>query len=65
VAFPPDHNPIDHLIEQLERAAESPTRSVESAAQCTFVVVGAGCTGTETAAHGERLTAVRSGSRRS
>ncbi len=45
----------DHIIRQLELAAlaADPT---ERAARCTFVVVGAGYTGTEVTAHGQRLT---------
>ena len=45
----------DHLIRQIELAAtaEDP---VERAARCTFVVVGAGYTGTEVAAAGQLLT---------
>jgi NADH:ubiquinone reductase (H+-translocating) len=45
----------DHLIRQLELAgaAEDP---VECTARCTFVVVGAGYTGTEVAAQGHLLT---------
>lgn len=45
----------DHLIRQIELAAtdEDP---VDRAARCTFVVVGAGYTGTEVAAAGQLLT---------
>jgi NADH dehydrogenase FAD-containing subunit len=42
----------DHIIRRLELAADP----AERAARCTFVVVGAGYTGTEVAAHGQRLT---------
>ncbi|WP_345485335.1 NAD(P)/FAD-dependent oxidoreductase, partial [Planotetraspora phitsanulokensis] len=45
----------DHLIRQIELAdaADDPE---ERAARCTFVVVGAGYTGTEVAAQGQLLT---------
>ncbi|MFD8869538.1 NAD(P)/FAD-dependent oxidoreductase [Streptomyces sp. NPDC059590] len=45
----------DHMIRQIELAgaADDPA---ERAARCTFVVVGAGYTGTEVAAHGVLLT---------
>jgi NADH dehydrogenase len=46
----------DHLTRQLE-LAESTDDPDERAARLTFVVVGAGYTGTEVLAHGERLTA--------
>lgn len=45
----------DHLIRQLELAGATGD-PVECAARCTFVVVGAGYTGTEVAAHGQLLT---------
>ena len=45
----------DHIIRQLELAAVA-TDPAERAARCTFVVVGAGYTGTEVAAHGQLLT---------
>jgi NADH:ubiquinone reductase (H+-translocating) len=45
----------DHLVRQLELAASSDDPE-ERAARCTFVVVGAGYTGTEIAAHGQLLT---------
>ena len=45
----------DHIIRQLELAAVA-TDPDERAARCTFVVVGAGYTGTEVAAHGQLLT---------
>jgi NADH:ubiquinone reductase (H+-translocating) len=45
----------DHIIRQLELAAVA-TDPAERAARCTFVVVGAGYTGTEVTANGERLT---------
>ncbi len=46
----------DHITRQLELAqtAEDPA---EREARCTFVVVGAGYTGTEVTAHGQLLTA--------
>jgi NADH dehydrogenase len=47
--------PRDHLVRQLELAA-SCDDPAERAARCTFVVVGAGYTGTEVAAHGQLLT---------
>ena len=45
----------DHVIRQIELAGavEDPAECV---ARCTFVVVGAGYTGTEVAAHGQLLT---------
>jgi NADH dehydrogenase len=46
----------DHIIRQLELAAVA-SDPAERAARCTFVVVGAGYTGTEVTAHGQRLTA--------
>jgi NADH:ubiquinone reductase (H+-translocating) len=45
----------DHLLRQLELAATSDDPA-ERAARLTFVVVGAGYTGTEVAAHGHLLT---------
>jgi NADH:ubiquinone reductase (H+-translocating) len=45
----------DHIIRQLELAALA-TDPAERAARCTFVVVGAGYTGTEVAAQGQLLT---------
>lgn len=45
----------DHLIRQLEQAAVADDPA-ERAARTTFVVVGAGYTGTEVAAHGQLLT---------
>src|SRR5262245_33360023 len=42
----------DHIIRQLELAAVA----AERAARCSFVLVGAGYTGTEVTAHGQRLT---------
>jgi hypothetical protein len=45
----------DQIIRQLELAAVA-TDPEERAARCTFVVVGAGYTGTEVAAHGQLLT---------
>ena len=45
----------DHIIRQLELASVA-TDPAERAARCTFVVVGAGYTGTEVTAHGQRLT---------
>ncbi len=46
----------DHLVRQVELAAAA-TEPAERAARCTFVVVGAGYTGTEVAAQGARFTA--------
>lgn len=46
----------DHMTRQLELAAASEDPA-ERAARCTFVVVGAGYTGTEVAAHGQLYTA--------
>ncbi len=45
----------DHLIRQIELAAATDERA-ERDARCTFVVVGAGYTGTEVAAQGQLLT---------
>jgi NADH:ubiquinone reductase (H+-translocating) len=45
----------DQIIRQLELAAVA-ADPAERAARCTFVVVGAGYTGTEVAAHGQLLT---------
>ncbi|WP_030906806.1 NAD(P)/FAD-dependent oxidoreductase [Streptosporangium amethystogenes] len=45
----------DHLIRQIELAATSESPE-ERGARCTFVVVGAGYTGTEVAAQGQLLT---------
>ena len=45
----------DHITHQLELAA-SATDAAERAALCTFIVVGAGYTGTEVAAQGQLLT---------
>jgi NADH dehydrogenase len=45
----------DHIIRQLELAAAA-TDPRERAARCTFVVVGAGYTGTEVAANGQLMT---------
>ena len=44
----------DHIVRQVELAAAEPA---DRAARCTFVVVGAGYTGTEVAAQGARFTA--------
>jgi NADH:ubiquinone reductase (H+-translocating) len=46
----------DHMIRQLELAAVA-TDPQERAARCTFVVVGAGYTGTEVTANGQLMTA--------
>jgi NADH dehydrogenase len=46
----------DHITRQLELAAVA-TDPAERSARCTFVVVGAGYTGTEVAAQGQLLTA--------
>ena len=46
----------DHITRQLE-LAEVATDPHERAGRCTFVVVGAGYTGTEVTAHGQLLTA--------
>ncbi|GHB16452.1 dehydrogenase [Streptomyces viridiviolaceus] len=45
----------DHVTRQVELAAATRDRD-ECAARCTFVVVGAGYTGTEVAAHGQMYT---------
>jgi NADH:ubiquinone reductase (H+-translocating) len=45
----------DHIVRQLE-LADVATDAAERAARCTFVVVGAGYTGTEVAAQGQLLT---------
>ncbi|MFE0802518.1 FAD-dependent oxidoreductase [Streptomyces sp. NPDC058812] len=45
----------DHVTRQVELAAAADDRE-ECAARCTFVVVGAGYTGTEVAAHGQMYT---------
>jgi NADH:ubiquinone reductase (H+-translocating) len=45
----------DHIVRQLELAAVA-TDPAERAARCTFVVVGAGYTGTEVSAHGQLMT---------
>jgi NADH:ubiquinone reductase (H+-translocating) len=45
----------DHIVRQLEVAAGTGD-AAERAAMCTFVVVGAGYTGTEVAAQGQLLT---------
>ncbi|ASW54994.1 NAD(P)/FAD-dependent oxidoreductase [Plantactinospora sp. KBS50] len=45
----------DHVVAQIERA-EAAQDEAERAARCTFVVVGAGYTGTEVAAHGQLFT---------
>ncbi|MGM9348533.1 FAD-dependent oxidoreductase [Streptomyces salinarius] len=45
----------DHVTRQVELAAAADDRA-ECAARCTFVVVGAGYTGTEVAAHGAMYT---------
>ncbi|GAA2336555.1 NAD(P)/FAD-dependent oxidoreductase [Streptomyces cuspidosporus] len=45
----------DHMIRQIELAGATDDPE-ERAARCTFVVVGAGYTGTEVAAHGVLLT---------
>lgn len=45
----------DHLVRQMELAAATDDPA-EKAARTTFVVVGAGYTGTEVAAHGQLLT---------
>ncbi len=46
----------DHITRQLELAAVA-TDPAEREARCTFIVVGAGYTGTEVAAQGQLLTA--------
>ncbi|MFI7500024.1 FAD-dependent oxidoreductase [Streptomyces sp. NPDC049687] len=45
----------DHLTRQIELAATA-ANPEECSARCTFVVVGAGYTGTEVAAHGQQFT---------
>ncbi|TJZ44497.1 NAD(P)/FAD-dependent oxidoreductase [Streptomyces piniterrae] len=45
----------DHITRQIE-LADAADDWHERAARCTFVVVGAGYTGTEVAAHGQRFT---------
>ena len=45
----------DHVVRQLELASTTPDVA-ERDARCTFVVVGAGYTGTEVAAHGQLFT---------
>jgi NADH dehydrogenase len=45
----------DHIVRQLE-LAEATDDADERVARCTFVVVGAGYTGTEVAAHGQLFT---------
>ncbi|MDG4824126.1 NAD(P)/FAD-dependent oxidoreductase [Asanoa sp. WMMD1127] len=45
----------DHIVRQLEMAQNEPDPG-ECLARCTFVVVGAGYTGTEVAAHGVQFT---------
>jgi NADH dehydrogenase len=45
----------DHLVRQIE-LADASDDPAEREARCTFVVVGAGYTGTEVAAHGQILT---------
>jgi NADH:ubiquinone reductase (H+-translocating) len=45
----------DHLVRQIE-LTDSSDDPAEREARCTFVVVGAGYTGTEVAAHGQLLT---------
>ena len=45
----------DHMIEQIE-LADTTDDPDERAARCTFVVVGAGYTGTEVAGHGKLFT---------
>jgi NADH:ubiquinone reductase (H+-translocating) len=45
----------DHIVRQIELAEEAPTAD-ERTARSTFVVVGAGYTGTEVAAHGQLFT---------
>jgi len=45
----------DHIVRQIELALVEPDPA-ECEARCTFVVVGAGYTGTEVAAHGKRFT---------
>jgi NADH:ubiquinone reductase (H+-translocating) len=45
----------DHLLRQIE-LADAADDAAEREARCTFVVVGAGYTGTEVAAHGQLFT---------
>ncbi|MFF4655265.1 FAD-dependent oxidoreductase [Streptomyces sp. NPDC001381] len=45
----------DHITRQIELAAGA-DNAEDCAARCTFVVVGAGYTGTEVAAHGQQFT---------
>jgi len=45
----------DHIVRQIELALTEPDPT-ECAARCTFVVVGAGYTGSEVAAHGVQFT---------
>ncbi|AEV81486.1 NADH dehydrogenase [Actinoplanes sp. SE50] len=52
----------DHLIRQIELAAQS-SDPVERRARCTFVVAGAGYTGTEVTAQGALFTAALAASR--
>jgi NADH:ubiquinone reductase (H+-translocating) len=47
----------DHMTRQIELAAAEDDPA-ECAARCTFVVVGAGYTGTEVAAHGQLYTGI-------
>lgn len=51
----PAHIRVPLPIRQLELAAVT-TDPAERAARCTFVVAGAGYTGTEVTVHGQRLT---------
>ena len=53
----------DHLLRQIELAAATDDPA-EREARCTFVVVGAGYTGTEVAAHGQLFTRAVAGSTR-
>ncbi|KUO19988.1 NADH dehydrogenase [Streptomyces dysideae] len=46
----------DHVTRQVELAAAAADDAEGCAARCTFVVVGAGYTGTEVAAHGQLFT---------
>ncbi|WP_328648128.1 NAD(P)/FAD-dependent oxidoreductase [Amycolatopsis sp. NBC_00348] len=46
----------DHVTRQIERASRSAEDPAERDARCTFVVVGAGYTGTEVAAQGPAFT---------
>jgi NADH dehydrogenase len=52
----------DHVTRQIE-LADSTRDPAERAARCTFVVVGAGYTGTEVVAHGSMMTAALARSR--